>query len=97
MLSPRAYAWLRRGWMIAILATAALATMASADPIIARGVSQLASFLGYVPDEFVVEFRRDVAHALRALTDVPGRGRANSPDVQALLDAVRRMVSGNTT
>lgn len=88
MMSAPVPAWLRRGLLTVLLVSAFWVAAAAAQGMAPRSVSDLPSFIGYVPDEFVVVFRRDVAHQLHALKDVPGRGGANLPQIQALLDAV---------
>ena len=89
MLSPPTRVPLRHGLLAAFFVAVFCGPAASSELLPPRPVSDLPSFIGYVRDEFVVVFRRDYAHALKALKDVPGRGKANLPDVQALLDAVR--------
>jgi subtilisin family serine protease len=88
MLSPRARATLWRALASAVLSLATLAPVVKSEDFQVRPLRTGPTFVGYVPDEFVVVFRPETAHRLRALTDTPGRGRANLPEVQSLLDAV---------
>ena len=54
-----------------------------------RPVASLPSFLGYVPDEFIVVFEPSTAHRLEALPMAAGRARTTLPNVQAVLDRVQ--------
>jgi len=89
MLGPRARAFSWRTLASAAFGVFTLAGAAPAEDRVVRPLPTVQADLGYVPDQFVVEFRRDVAHRVQALADVPGRGRANLSEVQALLDAVQ--------
>ena len=74
--------------LLGAVAVFALAGAAHSDELRIRPFQATPPELGYVSDEFVVEFHRGVAHRLQALGNAPGRARANLPDVQAVLDAV---------
>ena len=89
MLGPRAQAVSWRALASAAFGLFALTTAAGADDVRTRPFQAFPPDLGYVSDQFVVQFRPEVAHRLQALGDVPGRGRANLSEVQALLDAVQ--------
>src|SRR6185369_215018 len=86
--SPRARAALRRGLLPALLMTASLVAVASAQDVIQRSISNLPSFFGYVPDELVVVFKQETAHQLTALPPQADRARANLERVQQMLDRV---------
>jgi len=64
------------------------ASLVAAQEPIQRSVSNLPSFVGYVPDELVIVFKPSTAHQLNALPPLPGRARANLERVQQLLDRV---------
>jgi subtilisin family serine protease len=73
---------------LAAFALALIPAMVFADPIITRGVADVPSFLGYVPDELVVVFKPSTAHELISLPAQTERARANLDRVQQVLDRV---------
>jgi subtilisin family serine protease len=77
-------------WGLALcgLVLGALPHGARAQDVVRRETAQLPSFLGYVPDEFVVMFKPSAAHQLRALQPQANHARANLQRVQTLLDRV---------
>src|SRR5262245_27687266 len=74
--------------MAGLLVFASWTSVVSAQSVIQRSVADVPSFLGWVPDELVVVFKRDVAHQLHALPPQGERARASLERVQQVLDRV---------
>ena len=75
--------------LIAVTLFACMTAPLADAATVTRPVAKVPSFLGYVPDEFIVVFERGTAHQLAALPPAGDRARANLPHVQSVLDRVQ--------
>ena len=87
-MSPVRHAGPRPLQLLLLVVTLFTAATAGASTVV-RPVNPLPSFLGYVPDQFIVVFDRGTAHQLMALPPTADRARANLPQVQAVLDRIQ--------